>query len=111
MLDVPMYRSPATYPEKEKYFLLQLLLQIQKSTKIVLFFSVLVMPTLRAFKVPIGGSYRLIDVPMSNCINSGINKVYILTQFNSASLNRHIARAYNGGGASFGDGYVEVYFE
>ncbi|KAH7859161.1 hypothetical protein Vadar_032344 [Vaccinium darrowii] len=59
--------------------------------------------------VPIGGSYRLIDVPMSNCINSGINKVYILTQFNSASLNRHIARAYNlGGGASFGDGYVEV---
>ncbi|KAG5560107.1 hypothetical protein RHGRI_003408 [Rhododendron griersonianum] len=58
--------------------------------------------------VPIGGSYRLIDVPMSNCINSGINKVYILTQFNSASLNRHIARAYNlGGGASFGDGYVE----
>ncbi|KAE9453161.1 hypothetical protein C3L33_14937, partial [Rhododendron williamsianum] len=59
--------------------------------------------------VPIGGSYRLIDVPMSNCINSGINKVYILTQFNSASLNRHIARAYNlGGGASFGDGYVET---
>ncbi|KAF7151142.1 hypothetical protein RHSIM_Rhsim02G0021200 [Rhododendron simsii] len=59
--------------------------------------------------VPIGGSYRLIDVPMSNCINSGINKVYILTQFNSASLNRHIARAYNlGGGASFGEGYVEV---
>ncbi|TYH55666.1 hypothetical protein ES332_D09G250800v1 [Gossypium tomentosum] len=38
--------------------------------------------------VPIGGAYRLIDVPMSNCINSGINKVYILTQFNSASLNR-----------------------
>ncbi|KAG6502833.1 hypothetical protein ZIOFF_035121 [Zingiber officinale] len=59
--------------------------------------------------VPIGGAYRLIDVPMSNCINSGINKVYILTQFNSASLNRHIARAYNlGNGVSFGDGYVEV---
>ncbi|KAK4283685.1 hypothetical protein QN277_000610 [Acacia crassicarpa] len=38
--------------------------------------------------VPIGGLYRLIDVPMSNCINSGINKVYILTQFNSQSLNR-----------------------
>lgn len=46
---------------------------------------------------------------MSNCINSGINKVYILTQFNSASLNRHIARAYNSGnGVTFGDGYVEV---
>ncbi|CAM8991738.1 unnamed protein product [Rhodiola kirilowii] len=58
--------------------------------------------------VPIGGAYRLIDVPMSNCINSGINKVYILTQFNSASLNRHMARAYNSGGISFGDGYVEV---
>lgn len=59
--------------------------------------------------VPIGGSYRLIDVPMSNCINSGINKVYILTQFNSASLNRHLARAYNfGSGVTFGDGYVEV---
>ncbi|CAL5199494.1 unnamed protein product [Lathyrus oleraceus] len=59
--------------------------------------------------VPLGGAYRLIDVPMSNCINSGINKVYILTQFNSASLNRHIARAYNSGtGVTFGDGYVEV---
>ncbi|GMH08409.1 hypothetical protein Nepgr_010249 [Nepenthes gracilis] len=59
--------------------------------------------------VPIGGAYRLIDVPMSNCINSGINKVYILTQFNSASLNRHLARAYNfGNGVNFGDGYVEV---
>ncbi|KAG6499125.1 glucose-1-phosphate adenylyltransferase large subunit 3, chloroplastic/amyloplastic-like [Zingiber officinale] len=59
--------------------------------------------------VPIGGAYRLIDVPMSNCINSGINKVYILTQFNSASLNRHLARAYNfSNGVSFGDGFVEV---
>lgn len=47
---------------------------------------------------------------MSNCINSGINKVYILTQFNSASLNRHLARAYNfGSGGNFGDGYVEVH--
>lgn len=59
--------------------------------------------------VPIGGAYRLIDVPMSNCINSGINKVYILTQFNSASLNRHLARAYNFcNGVNFGDGFVEV---
>ncbi|CAL5337704.1 unnamed protein product [Camellia sinensis] len=57
--------------------------------------------------VPIGGSYRLIDVPMSNSINSGINKVYILTQFNSALLNRHLTRAYNlGAGVTFGDGYV-----
>ncbi|KAL3696724.1 hypothetical protein R1sor_010800 [Riccia sorocarpa] len=59
--------------------------------------------------VPIGGAYRLIDVPMSNCINSGINKVFILTQFNSTSLNRHLARTYNfGNGINFGDGFVEV---
>ncbi|KAL3695240.1 hypothetical protein R1sor_009316 [Riccia sorocarpa] len=59
--------------------------------------------------VPIGGAYRLIDVPMSNCINSGINKVFILTQFNSASLNRHIAKTYNfGNGVNFGNGFVEV---
>ena len=47
--------------------------------------------------MPIGGAYRLIDVPMSNCINSGISKIYILTQFNSTSLNRHLARTYNFG--------------
>lgn len=59
--------------------------------------------------VPIGGCYRLIDIPMSNCINSSINKIFILTQFNSASLNRHIARTYNfGNGVNFGDGFVEV---
>lgn len=58
--------------------------------------------------VPIGGCYRLIDVPMSNCINSGINKIFILTQFNSASLNRHLARTYSfGNGVNFGDGFVE----
>eukprot|EP00271_Cylindrocystis_brebissonii_P023053 TRINITY_DN924_c0_g3_i1.p1 TRINITY_DN924_c0_g3~~TRINITY_DN924_c0_g3_i1.p1 ORF type:complete len:525 (+),score=102.90 TRINITY_DN924_c0_g3_i1:42-1616(+) len=59
--------------------------------------------------VPIGGAYRLIDVPMSNCINSGINKVYILTQFNSASLNRHLSRTYNfGNNVNFADGFVEA---
>ncbi|KAE9593338.1 hypothetical protein Lal_00029292 [Lupinus albus] len=58
--------------------------------------------------VPVGGCYRLIDIPMSNCINSGLNKIFVLTQFNSASLNRHIARAYFGNGINFGDGYVEV---
>lgn len=59
--------------------------------------------------VPIGGAYRLIDVPMSNCINSGINKVYILTQFNSTSLNRHLARTYNfGNNINFSDGFVEA---
>ncbi|KAL8059057.1 hypothetical protein ABFX02_03G062600 [Erythranthe guttata] len=59
--------------------------------------------------VPIGGCYRLIDVPMSNCINSGIRKIFIMTQFNSFSLNRHLARTYNfGNGVNFGDGFVEV---
>ncbi|MBA0720595.1 hypothetical protein Golax_008208, partial [Gossypium laxum] len=58
--------------------------------------------------VPIGGCYRLIDIPMSNCINSGIKKIFILTQFNSFSLNRHLARTYNfGNGVNFGDGFVE----
>jgi len=59
-------------------------------------------------QVPVGGCYRLIDIPMSNCINSGINKIFVLTQFNSASLNRHIARTYFGNGINFGDGTVEV---
>lgn len=58
--------------------------------------------------VPIGGCYQLIDVPMSNCINSGINKIFIMTQFNSQSLNRHICHTYHGGSISFGDGFVEV---
>jgi glucose-1-phosphate adenylyltransferase len=44
--------------------------------------------------VPIAGKYRLIDVPISNCINSGINRICVLTQFNSVSLHRHIARTY-----------------
>jgi glucose-1-phosphate adenylyltransferase len=44
--------------------------------------------------VPIGGRYRLIDVPISNCLNSGIEKIYVLTQFLSASLHRHIYQTY-----------------
>ena len=44
--------------------------------------------------VPIAGKFRLIDVPMSNCIHSGLESIFILTQFNSASLNRHIAQTY-----------------
>lgn len=45
--------------------------------------------------VPIGGKYRLIDIPISNCINSGVRRMFVLTQFNSASLNRHIKNTYN----------------
>ena len=44
--------------------------------------------------VPLAGKYRLIDIPISNCINSGINRIFVLTQFNSASLNAHIATTY-----------------
>jgi glucose-1-phosphate adenylyltransferase len=44
--------------------------------------------------VPLAGKYRLIDIPISNCINSNINRMFVLTQFNSASLNRHIAMSY-----------------
>jgi glucose-1-phosphate adenylyltransferase len=45
--------------------------------------------------VPIGGKYRLIDIPVSNCINSGVKRIFILTQYNSASLNAHIKNSYN----------------
>lgn len=58
--------------------------------------------------VPLGAKYRLIDIPISNCINSEIQKIYVLTQFNSASLNRHITRTYTMAGAGFSQGFVEV---
>lgn len=58
--------------------------------------------------VPLGAKYRLIDIPISNCINSEIQRIYVLTQFNSASLNRHIARTYHMAGAGFSQGFVEV---
>jgi len=56
--------------------------------------------------VPIGGKYRLIDIPISNCIHSDVNKISVLTQFNSASLHSHITRTYRFD--SFSDGYVEI---
>jgi glucose-1-phosphate adenylyltransferase len=56
--------------------------------------------------VPLGGKYRLIDIPVSNCINSDINRIFVLTQYNSASLNRHIARTYRF--SPFTNGFVEV---
>lgn len=61
--------------------------------------------------VPIGGAYRLVDIPISNCINSGVNKIYVLTQYNSTSLNRHVGRTYNRGVTFAGKrnaGFVEV---
>ena len=56
--------------------------------------------------VPLGGKYRLIDVPISNCINSGLKKIFVLTQFNSASLNRHITNTYRFD--PFAEGFIEV---
>lgn len=56
--------------------------------------------------VPLGGKYRLVDVPISNCINSDVIRMFVLTQYNSASLNRHIATTYRF--SPFADGFVET---
>src|SRR3989440_4936720 len=56
--------------------------------------------------VPVAGKYRLIDIPISNCINSGLNNIYVLTQFLSVSLHRHIANTYKFD--MFSRGFVEV---
>ena len=56
--------------------------------------------------VPVAGKYRLIDIPISNCINSGINRIYVVTQFMSVSLHRHIANTYKFD--MFNHGFVEV---
>lgn len=56
--------------------------------------------------VPIAGKYRLVDIPISNCLNSRINKIFVLTQFNSASLNRHIKNTYNFD--LFSHGFVDI---
>jgi glucose-1-phosphate adenylyltransferase len=56
--------------------------------------------------VPLGSKYRLIDIPISNCLHAGLKQIFVLTQFNSASLNRHIAQTYRLD--VFSDGFVEV---
>lgn len=56
--------------------------------------------------VPFGGKFRIVDIPISNCINAGFRKIYILTQFNSASLHLHISRSYNFD--TFSGGFVEI---
>ena len=56
--------------------------------------------------VPFGGKYRIVDIPISNCINSGYRKIYLLTQFNSASLHHHITKTYNFD--NFSGGFVEI---
>ena len=56
--------------------------------------------------VPFGGKYRLVDVPISNCLNSGIRRIFVLTQFNSASLNNHVTRTYRFD--NFGRSFVDI---
>ena len=56
--------------------------------------------------VPLGGKYRLIDIPISNCLHAGLKKIFVLTQFNSASLNRHVAQTYRLD--MFSEGFVEI---
>lgn len=56
--------------------------------------------------VPLGGKYRLVDIPISNCINSGLRRIYVLTQFNSASMHRHISQSYKFD--HFSGGFVEI---
>jgi glucose-1-phosphate adenylyltransferase len=56
--------------------------------------------------VPLAGKYRIIDIPISNCLNSEINRIFVLTQFNSASLNRHIVQTYKFD--MFGEGFVDI---
>src|SRR4029079_17851189 len=56
--------------------------------------------------VPLAGSYRVIDIPLSNCLNSGLRQIYVLTQFNSASLHRHVSQSYKFD--QFTEGFVEI---
>ncbi len=56
--------------------------------------------------VPLAGNYRLVDIPISNCLNSGFNQIFVLTQFNTASLHKHIQQTYKFDG--FGGGFVDI---
>src|SRR5678810_1394322 len=56
--------------------------------------------------VPIAGKYRLVDIPISNCINSNINRMFVITQYNSASLNKHIKNTYQF--SAFSTGFVDI---
>lgn len=56
--------------------------------------------------VPIAGKYRLVDIPISNCLNNGIGRMFVLTQFNSASLNRHIKNTYHF--SAFSRAFVDI---
>src|ERR1700760_527979 len=56
--------------------------------------------------VPLAGKYRLVDIPISNCLNSGLKRIFLLTQFNSSSLHRHVQQSYHFD--EFTNGFVEI---
>src|ERR1700685_2619197 len=56
--------------------------------------------------VPLAGKYRIVDIPISNCLNSGLKRIFLLTQFNSSSLHRHIQQSYQFD--NFSAGFVEI---
>jgi glucose-1-phosphate adenylyltransferase len=56
--------------------------------------------------VPIAGKYRLVDIPISNCLNSGLGRIFVLTMYNSASLNRHIKNTYHF--SAFSHAFVDI---
>src|SRR5712671_890961 len=56
--------------------------------------------------VPLAGKYRIVDIPISNCLNSGLKRIFLLTQFNSSSLHRHIQQSYHFD--NFSNGFVEI---
>src|ERR1017187_9733615 len=56
--------------------------------------------------VPLAGKYRIVDIPISNCLNSGLRRIFLLTQFNSSSLHRHIQQSYQFD--DFSNGFVEI---
>src|ERR1700748_1964119 len=56
--------------------------------------------------VPLAGKYRIVDIPISNCLNSGLKRIFLLTQFNSSSLHRHIQQSYRFD--DFSNGFVEI---
>src|SRR5690349_13628746 len=96
--------APATFELRDSFpmnKLLTMVLGVGRGTRLDPLVKVRSKPA-----VPLAGKYRLIDIPLSNCINSGLNQIYVLTQFNSVSLHRHIRRTYSFD--QFGAGFVEV---
>src|ERR1700741_1795216 len=94
-----MYQNPTGYPLMQS--VLSLILGGGRGTRLYPLTMLRSKPA-----VPIGGKYRLIDIPISNCINSDCNRIYVLTQFLSVSLHRHISNTFKFD--PFSKGFVEI---